>query len=126
MLQWFRQRRRRRERASLDVPAVLDAFREHANGLGSPRGLVWAGVAAAGEPVWVSDGGRPVALILAEIDFEPDDSGDMDDAPGLDLTRAATIVVRGDGGRWTVDEKALFNLAPADVIARSGGRYVLE
>ena len=123
MLQWLRQRRRRRVRASLDVPAVLDAFREQANATGMPRGLVWLRVAAAGDPVLAADNGRLVALVLAEIDFEPDNSGDMDDAPGLELTRAATLVLRHNGGRWEADEKVLFNLAPEDVVARSGGRY---
>lgn len=106
-----------------DVDAVLAAFREAANVSGSPRGLIWDRVTAVGPPRAVDDDGRPAMLLAVEVDFRADDSGDMDDAPGLDLTRAATLVLRRHAGRWAADEKPLFNLSPDDVIARSAGRY---
>ena len=116
---WRSARRRRR----LDVDAVLRCFQRTASASGSPRGLLWRRVAAAGDPVWIRDGTAEAALLPVEVDFAADDSGEMDDAPGLDLTRGATLILRWHDG-WRADEKALFNLGPDDVVARSGGRFI--
>ena len=123
---WIREYSDRRAKRAFDAPAVLSRFRSEANRSDSPRGLIWRRVAAAGPATWVRESGRPVALILIEIDFEPDDSGEMDDAPGLALTRAATLIVRSGRDGWVAEPKAIFNLSPEEVVARSGGRFTAD
>lgn len=100
------------------VPLHISEFRTAASLSGLPHGLVWKQVDPFGEPVFAEDVDRSlISLVGVEVQFDADDEGEMDDAPGLQMVRAATAVFRYDGARWQADAKAVFNFLPEEVLA---------
>lgn len=59
-----------------------------------------------------------IALVLIEVQFGAVEDGEMDDAPGLDMVRAATAVFRLTNRTWMPDPKAIFNFLPGEVVQR--------
>jgi hypothetical protein len=98
------------------------------SGAWQPRGLNLLGFGEAGETVWAKDAaeGQWLALIPAMIRIEPVAGGDLDDVPQAREPRAVVAVFRWVGRSWVPDPRAIFNLAPAQVIGRSGGRWVIQ
>lgn len=96
------------------------SFRTVAADSGLPHGLVWHTVEAADEPLFARDAeNRLIALVAVEIKFEADEDGDMDDAPGLNMIRAATALFRFQNGTWAPNPKAVFNFAPQEFLERT-------
>ena len=114
--------KRRRKRAirgfSDNLETLIGTFKAVASQTGLPHGLLWKTVEQAAPPTFVLDRDETLlALVLAEIEFDAAEDGEMDDAPGLKMIRSATIIFRcNPNNDWTPDPKAIFNLSPVDVI----------
>jgi hypothetical protein len=120
-------------RAKADDPArfrarlgeYVEAFRRAGAASGKPRGLAWVSAEPAGDPLFVRDGGRLVALVQVIVRFEPTPGSELEDVPQAREPRPVTAMFVADGG-WRTDGRAVFNLSPAEVVSRSGGRFRIE
>ena len=103
--------------------ALVDAFLRAAAATGKPRGLRWVSAEAAGEPLFVREAaGEFVALLHVVVRFEPEAGSDLADVPQAREPRPVTAMFVYDLG-WRTDGKAVFNLSPAQVVERSGGKF---
>ncbi|MBY0230504.1 MAG: hypothetical protein K2W96_14560 [Gemmataceae bacterium] len=109
-----------RERASLQ-----EAFFALAAGSGKPRGLRWKSMDWQPATEFARD--KPtrklVMLVGVVIAFEAIEGGDMEGVEAVGNLREASALFVFDKGKWTPTGRTLFNLAPADVLARFAAQY---
>ncbi len=110
----------RRERA-----ALLEAFLTAVRATGKPRGLTWVSAEADGEALLVEErpSGRLVALAPVVVHFEPEPGSEMEEVPQAREPRPVTAVFTFDRGAWRTAGRAVFNLSPAQVVEKGGGRF---
>jgi hypothetical protein len=108
-----------------DLPALRQAFFQAASDSGKPRGLRWKGLewGDALEVVREKDTGRLAALAGVTISFEAIEGGDMEGVEAVGNLRVASALFFFHAGAWHTTGKALFNLEPADVLARFASQY---
>jgi hypothetical protein len=105
--------------------ALLGAFLGAARATGLPRGLTWESVEPAGEPLLVRDqSGGLVALVPVVVRFEPVPGSEMEEVPQAREPRTVTALFTFERGAWQTVGRAVFNLSPAQVVEKRGGRYV--
>jgi hypothetical protein len=131
---FFELVRYRRSYRSPDIPksfrfvasTLPEAFRRHAADSGAARGLRWVRCELVGEPVFVTvrPEGSVAALVSLLVEVEPAEGAGLEDVPAARIPRTVTATFVFENGSWKPAGKPLFNLGPAEVIARSGGRYV--
>lgn len=95
-------------------------FLKLASKSGSPRGLSWAECEFADDVAFARDrtSGNLRALVAVAIKFEAIEGGGMEDVEGVHRHKAATVVFRYDNDVWHADNRAFFNLSPAQTIER--------
>jgi type II secretory pathway pseudopilin PulG len=97
-------------------------FLEAAAATGKPRGLRWKAVELSGAPLFATDpSGVLYALAGATISFEAVEGGAMEDVEAVGNLRSATAVFVHRDGEWTTEGRVIFNLEPAEAIARFDG-----
>jgi hypothetical protein len=97
-------------------------FLKAASATGKPRGLRWKAVELNGAPLFATDpSGVLYALAGATISFEAVEGGAMEDVEAVGNLRSATAVFVHRNGEWTTDGRVIFNLEPAEAIARFDG-----
>lgn len=101
-------------------PTLTPMFLAAANASGRPRGLRWTGCELSEPTVFALDrrGGELTALASATVSFEAVAGGDMESVEAVGNLRAATAVFVRRQGKWTTDGRAVFNLGPAEALAR--------
>lgn len=102
-----------------------ERYEEHllaaAAATGKPRGLAWAGCAFTGAAVVARDRtGALIALVPAEVRFEPVAGSEMEGVAAAHEPRPATAVFRFARGEWTTDGRVVFNLDPPRAAATFG------
>jgi hypothetical protein len=125
---------RRRAASRIDVAAALeqwqaaraelpDMFLEAAAATGKPRGLRWKSATLADGVLFAIDRASQSLYALAPvtISFDAVAGGPMEEVEAVANLRAATAVFVYRGGRWTTDGRVVFNLEPAEALARFGG-----
>jgi hypothetical protein len=106
-------------------PDLEREFFERAASAGKPRGLRWVrcnwgeGV----EFVREKETGQLAALVETTIQFEAVEGGAMEGLPAVGNLRTASAVFFYHHGDWHTTGKALFNLLPADAVARFQNHY---
>ncbi len=90
---------------------------------GKPRGLMWLGFEVAGEPLFVRDGVRVLALVPAVVRFEPVPDGELADVPQAREPRTVIAVFEFRRGAWETDGRTVFNLSPQQLVEREPNRY---
>lgn len=103
-------------------PELAPAFLAAAGATGMPRGLRWKACELGQDVQFATDRttGELFALALATVSFEAISGGDMEEVEAVGNLRTVTAVfVYRDGG-WTTDGRAVFNLEPAETLARYG------
>ena len=115
-----------RNRFQTQVNRLAESYRRHAMDEGRPHGLLWLKCQIAGEPILVTDRSTasPLALASLFVDVEPADGSGLEDVAAARTSRTVTGIFAYEGGEWKPTGRALFNLVPAEVVARSNGRYV--
>jgi hypothetical protein len=105
--------------------ALVEEFRAKAQAQNRPRGVEWVLAPLAGTPVFVTDAGTGglVALVPLEVRFEPRPGSELEDVLQAREPRTVTAMFTFERGEWRTTGRAVFNLAPDAVIARSGGRF---
>jgi hypothetical protein len=94
-------------------------FLESAAATGKPRGLRWKALEFNGSPLFAVDSaGALYALAGATISFEAIEGGGMEDVEAVGNLRSATAVFMYRDREWTTDGRVIFNLEPAEAIAR--------
>lgn len=85
---------------------------------GIPRGLRWVDCDFNNDVQFARDrtSGQLRALVAATIRFEAIEGGDMEGVEAVANLRAATAVFYLEGGKWTTNGRALFNLNPTEAI----------
>lgn len=93
-------------------------FLSRAEASGKPRGLRWVNCDFENGVSFARDRrtGRYRALVGVTISFEAIEGGGMEEVEAVGNLRAATVVFRLDGPQWRADDRALFNLNPAEAI----------
>jgi len=81
---------------------------------GQPRGLIWVGYSAFGEPMFGSDW----ALVPIQLDIAAVPDGPLADVPQANESRPVVAVFRWVSGRWSTDGRTVFNLGIAAVAER--------
>jgi hypothetical protein len=82
-------------------------------------------VEPAGEPLRVRDqSGGLVALVPVVVRFEPVPGSEMEEVPQAREPRTVTALFTFERGAWQTVGRAVFNLSPAQVVEKRGGRYV--
>ena len=87
---------------------------------GLPRGLSWVNCEFSDDVAFARDRihDRLTALVAVTISFEAIEGGGMEDVEAVGNLRAATAVFYLQDCEWRTDGRALFNLNPAEAIAR--------
>jgi hypothetical protein len=123
--QWRRKRQQQRLRsAELSFHRQrewLEAkFLTLASQSGKPRGLRWVDCDFEDPVAFARDRetGNLRALVAASVQFEAVPGGAMEDVEAVEHRKAATVVFRLDGPQWQTDGRTVFNLSPAETIAR--------
>ncbi|MEO8496017.1 MAG: hypothetical protein ABI614_13165 [Planctomycetota bacterium] len=121
---WIRRQqvsslKRARETFRLRREWLEASFLGRAAASGKPRGLRWVNCDFENGVSFARDRrtGRYRALVGVTISFEAIKGGGMEDVEAVGNLRAATVVFRLDGPEWRADDRALFNLNPAEAIA---------
>jgi hypothetical protein len=122
---WRRDRRQLRvEQARLqfnDVSQELAAeFLLAAAATGKPRGLRWKSCEFSGPPTFAIDPSTKelYALVAVAISFEAIEGGGMEEVEAVGNLRSATAVFVHRRHTWTTDGRVIFNLEPAEALAR--------
>ena len=125
MFGWLFNRSDPRALLKRDLPALRDAFFRAASDSGKPRGLRWKALEWGDslEVVREKDIGRLAALAGVTISFEAIEGGDMEGVEAVGNLRVASALFFFHAGAWHTTGKALFNLEPADVLARFASQY---
>ncbi len=86
---------------------------------GKPRGLDWVRCDFDDDVIYARHrrSGELSAFVSVTIGFEAIEGGGMEDVEAVGNLRAATAVFRIEGGAWSTDGRAIFNLNPAEAIA---------
>jgi hypothetical protein len=105
---------------------LADDYFRYATSAGTARGLKWVRAEFVGEPLFVTDRRTRTTAALASlaVEVEPAEGSGLDDVPAARIPRTVTATFVFENAAWKPTGKPLFNLVPADVVARSGGRYV--
>jgi hypothetical protein len=87
---------------------------------GKPRGLRWTGCELSGPPIFAVDesNGELIALVSTTISFAAIEGGGMEEVEAVANLRSATAVFMHRGKGWETDGRVIFNLEPAEAIAR--------
>jgi hypothetical protein len=115
---------KRIDRALGQMKCHRDAYRGQflsaAAASGKPRGLAWKNVDFNEQFLLARDraNGDLVGLVGATISFEAVPGGGMEEVEAVGNLRAATAVFTHDGGDWTTQGRAVFNLEPREVLER--------
>ena len=109
----FRQQRERLEARFFDLAAAS----------GKPRGLRWTDIDFEDEVCFARDRdrGHLLALVAATISFEAIEGGGMEEVEAVGNLRAATALFQLEGRWWNTQGRVLFNLEPAEALARLDG-----
>lgn len=109
-----------------NAAANAETYRGFVMADGAPHGLNWLSCSIVGDPVFASDRstGCFTALTALIVDVEPAPGADMDDVPAARVPRTVTALFAFNRGGWKPTGRPLFNLSPAEVVARSNGRFV--
>ena len=109
----FRQQRERLEARFFDLAAAS----------GKPRGLRWTDIDFEDEVCFARDRdrGHLLALVAATISFEAIEGGGMEEVEAVGNLRAATALFHLEGRWWNTQGRVLFNLEPAEALARLDG-----
>lgn len=116
-----------RERAIQEFAAERDdlcgLFLRTAAASGKPRGLRWTGCELSGAPLFAVDDatGELIALIAATISFAAIEGGGMEEVEAVGNLRSATAVFMHRGEGWLTDGRVIFNLEPAEALAKFQG-----
>ena len=105
---------------------VLEAkFLDLAIVRGLPRGLIWVACDWKPDVSFARDveAGLLTAFVGVQIHFEAIPGGDMEDVEAVEYFREASAVFHYQNGVWGTGGKALFNMAPAEAVARLIGQY---
>ncbi len=105
--------------------ALQDEFFAAARASGKPRGLRWKALewTPAVEFARERTTGSLAALAGVVIEFEAVEGSDMEGLPAVGVPRNASAVFFFHGGRWRTVGKAVFNLNPAEALARFADQY---
>jgi hypothetical protein len=100
-------------------------FFDMAASLGKPRGLHWRDCDWLEAVTFARDteSGLLTAFVAVNIRFEAVEGGDMEDVEAVGTVRDAAAVFHYRNGRWGTGGRALFNMNPADAVARLQGQY---
>src|SRR5262245_59337848 len=125
MLGWLFNRPDPRALLNRDLAALRAAFFRAASDSGKPRGLRWQALdwGDSLEAVREQETGRLAALAGVTISFEAIEGGDMEGVEAVGNLRVASALFFFHAGAWHTTGKALFNLAPTDVLARFANQY---
>ncbi|QDT74061.1 hypothetical protein [Lacipirellula limnantheis] len=98
-------------------------FLRTASASGKPRGLRWTGCELSGTPLFAADDatGELIALAAATISFAAIEGGGMEDVEAVGNLRSATAVFMHRGDGWITDGRVIFNLEPAEALAKFQG-----
>lgn len=116
-----------RERAIQEFATERDdltgLFLRTAAASGKPRGLRWTGCELSGPPLFAIDDatGELIALIAATISFAAIEGGGMEEVEAVGNLRSATAVFMHRGIGWITDGRVIFNLEPAEALAKFQG-----
>jgi hypothetical protein len=105
---------------------MLEAkFFDLASAGGKPRGLRWTKCDWQEEVRFARDvqTGLLTAFVAVEIHFEAIEGGEMEEVEAVGHFREASAVFHYQRGVWGTGGKALFNMHPADAVARLEGQY---
>ncbi|MBS0263521.1 MAG: hypothetical protein JSS02_16390 [Planctomycetes bacterium] len=105
---------------------VLEAkFFDLAAASGKPRGLRWIDCDWLEAVTFARDRqtGLLTAFVAVNIRFEAIEGGDMEDVAAVGNIRDAAAVFHYEHGAWGTGGRALFNMNPADAIARLGAQF---
>lgn len=124
-------RKRRAWRDSMVREAAIESFGARRNDLGreflqaaaatgKPRGLRWVGCDLSGPPLFASEepAGQLAALVGVTVSFEAIPGGGMEEVEAVGNLRSATALFFYRDGAWTTDGRVIFNLEPAEALAR--------
>jgi hypothetical protein len=117
----------KRERAIKEFAAERDdltgLFLRTAAASGKPRGLRWTGCELSGPPLFAIDDatGELIVLIAATISFAAIEGGGMEGVEAVGNLRSATAVFMHRGIGWITDGRVIFNLEPAEALAKFQG-----
>jgi len=100
-------------------------FFDMASSLGKPRDLRWLECDWQNAVTFARDteSGLLTAFVAVNIRFEAVEGGDMEDVEAVGIVRDAAAVFHYRKGRWGTGGRALFNMNPADAVARLQGQY---
>lgn len=119
------QLERARELFTLQRERLEAKFFDVASRSGKPRGLRWKDIDWEHEVAFARD--RATGLILAlaavTIQFEAVEGGDMEGLAAVSNLRNASAVFVFQYGQWLTTGRTIFNLNPAEAIARLGQQY---
>jgi hypothetical protein len=127
-------KRRRLARAVADREGAIREFSEQRDDLtglflrtagstGKPRGLRWTGCELSGAPLFAVDDatGELIALVGATVSFAAIEGGGMEEVEAVGNLRSATAVFMHRGDGWITDGRVIFNLEPAEALAKFQG-----
>ena len=131
---WWRRRRRRRgasqalplgqavQRFAQARPHLGEMLRQAAARSGKPRGLVWEQCELGERVVFACQQANPTLWALVEVivHFSAVPGGDMEGVAAVAEPRQATAVFVCTDEQWISEGRVLFNLTPAEAIARLG------
>lgn len=127
-------KRRRLARSAADRERAIREFSEQRDDLtglflrtagasGKPRGLRWTGCELSGSPLFAIDDatGELIAMVAATVSFAAIEGGGMEDVEAVGNLRSATAVFMHRGAGWITDGRVIFNLEPAEALAKFQG-----
>ncbi len=127
---WWQRRSRAQQhdlfqRAVEEFPRQTDhtkKFLAAANTTGKPRGLRWVSCELQGQPIFATNEATNEIFGLsgATIGFEAIPGGDMEEVEAVGDIRYVTAVFQYRNSKWQTDGRAIFNLEPAQALARLG------
>ena len=90
---------------------------------GKPRGLRWTGCELQGAPLFAVDAatGELVALVAATVSFAAIEGGGMEEVEAVGNLRSATATFVYRRHAWATDGRVIFNLEPAEALAKFAG-----
>ena len=102
---------------------LAQRFLEAAARSGKPRGLRWTGCELQGAPLFAVDAatGELVALVAATVSFAAIEGGGMEEVEAVGNLRSATATFVYRRHAWTTDGRVIFNLEPAEALAKFAG-----
>lgn len=114
-----------REKFSQRRDELQTRFFELAASSGKPRGLRWKSIDwhEGLELVRERETRRLAVLVGVTIAFEAIPGSDMEDLPAVGNLRHGSAVFFFHAGKWHSTGKVIFNLLPADVLARFAAQY---